>query len=216
MRWLRKEFGISRITLTGDSAGGNLATMAAVFACNEQALEKLKAVQYTGPDEDPFPEINGVLSMYGLLDRTSFFDKETEGISKLEIALSRFALDFIFGAYTGNEEFGHEVPQWKQPLQGRCTLCDWIGEMSEYPRTLLIVGSRDVLVHSSRKAHTMLQERGFKSTLLEYDARHAFIGLPPALNVGGTWRFHSKPATERAIQFFDELSWSEESERPQV
>lgn len=210
MRWLRKEYGVTKLTLTGDSAGGNLVTMAAVFACNKELLTRLEPFQEAGEKDEPLPEVNAVLSMYGLLDRTSFFEQNTEGISRIETALSRFALDFLFSAYTGNDSFDQPIPQYDQPLEGRCTLCDWIDLITAYPKVLLVVGNMDVLVHSSRKAHKLLQSRGFSTQLLEYEARHAFIGLPPALNIGGTWRFHSKPATEKIVQFFDSLDWSKD------
>jgi len=206
MRWLKKEHGIATIALTGDSAGGNLATMAAALASNPLVLNKL--VEEVEEDRTKvFPEINGVVSMYGLLDRTSCLTNDTAGISRLETALSRFALDFIFCAYTGDEGFADAIPCKGKPLEGRYTVCDMIELLDNYPKTLLVVGSSDVLVHSSRLAHKLLEQRGFESQLLEYEARHAFIGLPPALNIGGTWKYHSKPATEKIILFFESLKW---------
>lgn len=207
LQWLHAEHNIGRVALTGDSAGGNLATMAAAFATNPPLLEMLESSANVELGE--FPKINGVVSMYGLLDRTSFFEHETPTISKLETALSRFALDFIFAAYTGDENFHEPVPALGKPLDGRCTLCDFIDLIDVYPKTFLTVGTRDVLVHSSRKAQHLLSLNGFESELHEYDARHAFIGLPPALNIGGTWRFHSKPATEKVIAFFESLDWQD-------
>jgi acetyl esterase/lipase len=209
LQWLLREHKISTVTLVGDSAGGNLASMAAALATNPALRARLNndnAAEFAGV----FPEVNGVVSMYGLLDRTSFLEKETEGISRLELALSRFALSFIFEAYTGREDFDEAVPdESKGELGGRSTVCDVVDVLETYPRTFLVVGTRDVLVHSSRKCHALLTQRGFKSELHEYDARHAFIGLPPALNIGGTWRHHSKPATEKIIKFLDELNWNE-------
>jgi acetyl esterase/lipase len=206
MKWLKKEHGVVELALTGDSAGGNLATTAAALVCNPIFLRKLHTDEF-GDCVEAFPQILGVVSMYGLLDRSSFFDANAEGISNLEMTLSRFALDFIFYAYTGDESWHEPVPQPNKVLEGRCTLCDFVLDMDKYPKTLLVVGKRDVLLHSSRRAFQLLSKKGFECSLLEYDARHAFIGLPPALNYNGTWVNHSKPATEKIVQFFDALQW---------
>jgi acetyl esterase/lipase len=206
LQWLRKEHGVTTVALTGDSAGGNLATVAAAIATNPPLLRFLEGAA----DEfsaETFPKLNGVVSMYGLLDRTSFFEHDTPTISRLEMALSRFALDFIYYAYTGDENFHESVPALDKPFEGRCTISDFLDVVDQYPRTFLVVGTRDVLVHSSRKAHALLLAKGFSSEIHEYDARHAFIGLPPALNIGGTWRYHSKPATEKIVSFLESLEW---------
>ena len=206
LKYLRKQDGITRICITGDSAGGNLATAAAAFVCNPPLLAKL-AREDNEFTQDQFPELNGAVSMYGLLDRTSAFKHNTEGISGFETSLSRFALDLLFYAYTGDADFADSLPRHGKLLDGRCTLVDFIELMDRYPKTFLVVGKCDVLVHSSRAAHKLLTEKGFDSQLEEYNARHAFIGLPPALNIGGTWQYHSKPATEKIIAFFESLAW---------
>lgn len=207
LKWLKSELNIQEVVLTGDSAGGSLATMAAAAVENHSLLERMNIDDEY--DEKSFPKLLGVVSIYGLLDRTSFFENETEAISTFETYLSRFALSFLFFAYTNDDSFHEELPRPGKVFAGRCTLCDVVDLLDKYPKTLLIVGTRDVLVHSSRKANKLLSARGFECQLLEYDARHAFCGLPPALNMSGTWRFHSKPATEKVIEFFDSVSWKD-------
>ena len=73
-----------------------------------------------------------------------------------------------------------------------------------FPRTLLVCGTLDILVHSSRRAAAILKDKGFECYMDEYEARHAFVGLPPALYFGDdSWKHKSRVATNRITEFFD-------------
>ena len=200
MTWLYHERGIRKLVLAGDSAGGNLATMAA--AC----LHHPRLMAEIFPENIPvFPRLIGVVSLYGILDRSSW-EAATATISYLENVLSRFALRMLFYAYTRNLNFAKPLPQEQQPLDGCITLCDVLPAIKEYPPTLLVAGTRDVLIHSSRRAFAELRAKGCQVSMMEYDARHAFFGLPPGLNSQpGAYLNHAAPALEQILNFLDDM-----------
>ena len=198
LKWLKRTRNVSKLVLAGDSAGGNLATFVAAL------LEVPTMLPYRIDPED-IPEIIGVISLYGILDRHSW-TQHTPQLSYFENVLSRFALRLLFFAYTGDQDFANDNSSSRGHPFNKCvTLCDLIPLISKFPPTLLIVGRLDVLVHSSRLAHQLLTDRNFQSELLEYDSRHAFIGLPPDLNFQHTYFNHAKPATEEIVRFLDHL-----------
>jgi acetyl esterase/lipase len=209
LRFLKSK-SVDRVVLVGDSAGGNLATSAAAFVASPALLDRVLAWQRVRDPAleqmplDSFPVVLGVSSLYGVLDRHAW-QADVPGISWLENKLSQFAIGFVFMAFSGDEFFADDAsPKTHQCLEGALTLVDLLPMVDAYPQTLLMCGSRDVLVHSSRVAHAALCSRGFASEFLEFDARHAFVGLPPALNVQRSWVRHSQPATQRLMAFVRE------------
>lgn len=205
MSWLKRERSVTHLALIGDSAGGNLVSVATALTHLPTFVSEL----FDGDEHAvDLPVVIGMSSMYGILDRESWL-METSAISVLENVLSRFALRFLFYAYTGNLSFSDPLPIARQPLEGRITLCDLLPLLSAYPPTLLIVGNLDCLVHSSRRAHRELTDKGFVSQLVEYEARHAFFGLPPGLNsCKNAYLSHAKPAFTVMLRFLAALPWA--------
>ena len=202
LQWLKREKGISKIAVIGDSAGGSIATMATVFATNKHLLDELYGSPGVSPSltKDSFPEILGVVSLYGVLDQWSWraARKPTSArLSALENQLSSFGLEFCVWAYRNRSH----------PMDGTSFLCEIIKRMKTYPKALLIVGDQDILVHSSRAADSLLRKAGFDCRLSVYKARHAFVGLPPALNLGDEWKKHSTPATKEVTDFLSSLNY---------
>lgn len=196
LQWMRREKGITKVALLGDSAGGSLVTMAALFASNPSLLSELRGTPgvTSALTSDPLPFVSGVVSLYGILDQHSWRSTNkpsTPTLSRLENSLSSFALDFCVWAYTSSSH----------PLKNSQFLCDMVSKMKSYPKTMLVVGSQDVLLHSSISADRLLKKHGFDCTLKVYKARHAFVGLPPALYFGDSWRSHSAPATKEIYRF---------------
>jgi len=203
LQWLRREKGITHVAVVGDSAGGSIATMASAFATNPELLEELNKTDGVSPSlalKDPMPKISGVVSLYGVLDQWSWRSVNKPAaarLTELENHLSSFGLEFCVWAYRNP----------RHSMDSTSFLCEIVRRMKHYPKTLLVVGDQDVLVHSSRSAHRLLREGGFDSTLSVYKARHAFVGLPPALNLGDEWKRHSTPATNEIIKFLSSLSY---------
>eukprot|EP00658_Telonema_sp_P-2_P077319 TRINITY_DN6961_c0_g1_i9.p1 TRINITY_DN6961_c0_g1~~TRINITY_DN6961_c0_g1_i9.p1 ORF type:complete len:158 (+),score=51.60 TRINITY_DN6961_c0_g1_i9:79-552(+) len=110
------------------------------------------------------------------------------------------------------DRFGLELCTWSYckassptVLDGRKFFCDFIPELDKYPACLLVCGTLDILVHSSRRAAHMLKGKGFQCQIAEYEARHAFVGLPPVLYFGGdSWKYLSAAATVKIVNFLDE------------
>ena len=99
--------------------------------------------------------------------------------------------------------------------KGCITLCDVLPAIKEYPPTLLVAGTRDVLIHSSRRAFAELRAKGCQVSMMEYDARHAFFGLPPGLNSQpGAYLNHAAPALEQILNFLDDLPWMDPTPPP--
>ena len=135
---------------------------------------------------------------YGVLDRESWQSvnkPSTAVLSALENELSSFGLDFCVWAYRNTSH----------PLDKHTFICEMLHRVKTYPKTLLICGDQDVLVHSSRAAEKEFRKHGFECHLSVYKARHAFVGLPPALNLGDEWKRHSLPATNEIKAFLSGL-----------
>ena len=88
LEWAKRVQGHARVVLVGESAGGQLVTVAAGLVCNPPALREFaQLVRHVyGMREDSaardacveawdFPEIVGVVSWYGILDTVSFRGK---------------------------------------------------------------------------------------------------------------------------------------------
>ena len=202
LQWLKREHGIEQVALIGDSAGGALATSAAAFATNPHLFKELwgtPGVSKALRQKDTFPEISGVVSLYGVLDKESWksVNKPSAAVlSALENELSSFGLDFCVWAYRNKSH----------PLDKNTFVCEMVPRLKTYPKTLLICGDQDVLVHSSRACEKALRKHGFQCHLSVYKARHAFVGLPPALNLGDEWKRHSLPATNEMKLFLRGLN----------
>lgn len=207
LHWLRDSRSVSKVAIIGDSAGGQLATTAAAFVENPNLLETLRESwtpaqsRAYSPDEVAtwrFPTLTSVVSLYGVLDNDSWAckSKRLSKLSWLENKLSQFGLELCTWSYCKNPS---------SVLGGRTFFCDFIGEMEKYPPSLMVCGTLDILVHSSRRACNMLQRKGFKCEMDEYEARHAFVGLPPALYFGGeSWKTLSAVATQKIVSFLDQ------------
>ena len=130
----------------------------------------------------------------------------TAVLSALENELSSFGLDFCVWAYRSTSH----------PLDKHTFICEMLHRVKTYPKTLLICGDQDVLVHSSRAAEKEFRKHGFECHLSVYKARHAFVGLPPALNLGDEWKRHSLPATNEIKAFLSGLPLGKKKKKPCV
>eukprot|EP01065_Artemidia_motanka_P027979 TRINITY_DN33184_c0_g1_i1.p1 TRINITY_DN33184_c0_g1~~TRINITY_DN33184_c0_g1_i1.p1 ORF type:complete len:527 (+),score=154.05 TRINITY_DN33184_c0_g1_i1:72-1652(+) len=222
LQFLRSEHNVTRVSIVGDSAGGGLVCTAAALLRNPELMQELAAtlppdLSHLTPHTWVYPDILGVCSMYGVLDTCSWLRPDVDSpsgsfasppsaksvrsvaqLSALENNLSAFALDFMFWCYNDSGKV----------LQGRRTVCDLLPYCSDYPPTLLICGTVDILMHSSKRAFRELKEKGFPVKFHWYRARHAFVGLPPQLrwiryplssSKRNGYVRHAKPATEEVI-----------------
>eukprot|EP00658_Telonema_sp_P-2_P077317 TRINITY_DN6961_c0_g1_i5.p1 TRINITY_DN6961_c0_g1~~TRINITY_DN6961_c0_g1_i5.p1 ORF type:complete len:390 (+),score=50.95 TRINITY_DN6961_c0_g1_i5:452-1621(+) len=206
--WLRAQRNVDKVSIVGDSAGGHLATAAAAFVECPGLLKRLEETwdpshaRAYHPDEIAkwrFPRLTGVVSLYGVLDNQSWAckSKRLSQLSWLENKLSQFGLELCTWSYCKASS--------PTVLDGRKFFCDFIPELDKYPACLLVCGTLDILVHSSRRAAHMLKGKGFQCQIAEYEARHAFVGLPPVLYFGGdSWKYLSAAATVKIVNFLDE------------
>lgn len=180
-RFLYKQ-GHTEVALLGDSAGGNLATMAAALLTNRDLLQ-----QFATTVEEPvlrwkLPSVERVASIYGIYDDHTWRSTWT-GI----------VLGFCYSCY---------LPESNRCKYNQVTLGDIpTDELKGYPDSLLVCGTLDGVLDSARYAKAKLTEAGCDCKLLEYPAPHAFHGFPIQWTLGH-WKTASLPTTEELIAFF--------------
>eukprot|EP00049_Salpingoeca_infusionum_P013483 m.251768 g.251768 ORF g.251768 m.251768 type:complete len:460 (+) comp15461_c0_seq2:139-1518(+) len=194
LSWLKTTHGVEKVMLFGDSAGGNLASLAAAFLSNPRLLASFteathkEAIQYW-----EFPKVECLCCMYGLLDQTSWRNKRLKQINMIENFMAEGGIGGALYLYRSPENvFGN-----------RFCLGDVIDELEAMPRTLFIGGSRDPLVYSTISVHSKLLAKGFDVHCKIYPARHGFFGFPPAWTFGA-WLSDAKPATALIVDFFQQ------------
>ncbi len=188
LSWLKTERGHARVALVGESAGGNLVTMAAALVRNRHLLREL-AREVEEPVADwPYPDISCVVAWYSIL-----CSEHWRGAGWLSPGL-----DKVFEMYRGDA------------LGGRMTLCDLEADLEAYPPTMLVAGLQDPLglTESSRAAKAMLERKGMPVELHCYDDTHGFVGYPPSFQqaaAGGHdyWRDNARDAMRRTTAFLD-------------
>ena len=161
--------------LVGDSAGANLALLAAAAAVNNYLLDRL--VHSTGINLHSwaFPKINRVVSIYGMLDQDAWH--AGSGCYQRTLAcLYRASLPLeVLCPTIGTTPF-HVSFAWllrEEPKQ-----------MLSLPPILLCCGDKDFLLSSSKGVASRRNAMGYSATLRIYPGHHAFLGLPPG------WTFH--------------------------
>mmetsp|Transcript_9151 Transcript_9151/g.23934 ORF Transcript_9151/g.23934 Transcript_9151/m.23934 type:complete len:568 (-) Transcript_9151:124-1827(-) len=161
LAFLRSTYGLERVVLAGDSAGGSLVTMVAALLHNTPLMRKFQAATGEPLLDMQFPRVETLVCLYGILDQNA---------SLVDRSLPfRAAMRFIYRCY---------APPTRSPFEGRFTLVDFIDDVERYPKTLLIGGEADPIFRSTLAGHAALRERGFDCILKSYPATHAFLGFP--------------------------------------
>lgn len=156
LNWIKQEFGVGNAHFAGDSAGANLAVMAAVLVTNPHLRAAL------GPDF-AFPDVPNPLSctgLYGILDRQSCMGGRVPGGESMLVA------------YGGPHALDETVD-----LVHAITPMDL--KFTTHPPCFLAVGSKDVLLESSERYRDRLQKDGHDVSFKVYGkAMHGFLSFP--------------------------------------
>jgi len=184
--------GRGEVLLMGDSAGGNLVSLAAALVANRPLLEEF--AREAGVAEEVgawrFPKIVAVSSIYGVMDQVSW-SRDLDTISQTENQVMHFLTDFALRLY--------RCPDGR--FQNKLTIVDVLDDVAELPPFQLICGNKDVLVWTNRQLRLELEKRNFRVEYFEYDERHCFFGFPPAwLSEEG--QAESKAALGELLRFF--------------
>ncbi|GAB5363883.1 hypothetical protein AAMO2058_000921500 [Amorphochlora amoebiformis] len=194
LNWMRKRDGIKEVFLLGDSAGGNLITVAAAFIQNPHLLKKLKAYMPEPMHTLRFPRIKRICSLYGVLDQDSW--RPTWMGVVLSYCLQSYKPNLR------NKEHSQHRSENRRDVQELVTIGDFDNSsLKTYPEALLICGTEDGLLDSSLRAEKHLRNMGHKVTLRTYPGIHGFLGFPIQWTFGN-WKLNATPATEDILTFF--------------
>jgi len=160
-----------KVSLLGDSAGGNLVCMAAALLSNRALLTKHFPALVR--EHGPGPQIECVVSVYGVLDQVSWRATWTGHV-----------MTACWACYLPPRGYTH---------QPKALLDLSTAELSDFPESLLICGSYDGLKSSSWAAHGHLTQAGRLCRIMEFKALHGFLGVPPQWSFG-TWKVTTAPA----------------------
>jgi acetyl esterase len=165
---------VDRVHLMGDSAGGNLVMMLALFSANPELLEHLGP---GAPDEVPL-RVQSVVPLYGIIDRTTSRRNRFPGI------------DLMVEAYGGPEALEDEVAPGKAitPMDLEFDAC---------PPCFLVAGEKDRLADGTRALERRMSRMGLEVNCKIYDGEmHGFFSMP--------WRPGYPELRRDIFEFLDE------------
>ena len=151
--WIRRHHPeYESVHLMGDSAGANLAIMAAILISNPSLAPPL-GVEITGE----VPAIQSVVSIQGVLDRLTWIE---DGFSSASLMLR---------SYAGREALAAEVAPHLSVTPMDLTF-------DSLPPTFILAGSKDRLARSSQMCADRFQRQSFDVEYKLYEgARHGFF-----------------------------------------
>ena len=229
--WVKRHSGCHEITIVGDSAGGNLSTMAAALISNpkllidlEECASYLKIHLHESLliSEWNYPSIKSIVSMYGVVDQKAwkapyrcivptFGQFQEELLEETWIMWIMWegtikCLQFCFDCYAPVVPESLELSESRSPppFINYLTLGDLCENnlIRHYPPTLLICGVGDPLVLANRKVRDLLSNSGCCS----YVKLLEFPG-PHAFHgippqwTFDGWRSNSYPTTRAMLMF---------------
>lgn len=162
------------VHLMGDSAGGNLVMMLGLLAADPKRFTDLDP----SLESRVLPDVKSVVSLYGVLDRTSWIENRFPG--------SRLMLHCYGGPAAFEAAVGPELSLTPMDL-----------DYATRPPCLLAIGTADPLAPSSRMAAERLRADPARLELIEYpDERHGFFNT--------AWRPASRKLRSDVVRFLDE------------
>ncbi|KNC82093.1 hypothetical protein SARC_05622 [Sphaeroforma arctica JP610] len=199
LHWLRTERKIKSVQMLGDSAGGNLVTIAAALIENPQLYcEFTESVLPLGIDmrDWNFPTIKAVASAYGIMCQGEGWSNQLDTIGPIENSIGHFIYAFGMRMYRSRDNI----------FDNRFTLIDLYmrspKSFCKMPPTFLFCGDKDHLSLSNQLAFESLRDMGADVRYTVYPGRHAFFGLPPSWIGKDAVRESSLPALIACLDFF--------------
>jgi acetyl esterase/lipase len=228
--WVKRYSQSKTITLVGDSAGGNLATMAAALLSNSHLLndmnKRIALLNYPMYETIPITEWNlpivkQVVSMYGVVDqkawRSEYPMNDNSFIMWLMWEGTSKVLSFCFDCYSPlplNEKQMHRSlnneknnENEKEPDIDVYNIGKYL-TLGDYCDDQLITSYPPTLLICGVGDPLVLANRKVQQllnnitsiNLLEFPGPHAFHGIPPQWTLDG-WRSNSYPTTREMLLF---------------
>lgn len=180
--YIKAYFGVSKVKIVADSAGGCIASMAVGAIANPTRSwdpDILRALQSTD-----LPQVDRVVLLYTICDDSSWDDPVHQSLSdRVQSRIMRFCL-----------------AQYRASQDNKVCISDNIEKLDTYPATLLMCGHTDPLQHSHTVFHEALESIGVDSINIVVDGFHGFHGLPPPFSFG-LWRTTVFPANCMLIRW---------------
>jgi acetyl esterase/lipase len=179
LAWIRSnEPDCEAVHLMGDSAGGNLVMMLGLLSCRPGDRARLCPELPQGA----LPEVLGIVSLYGVLDRLTWIEDGFPGST------------LMLHCYGGRAAFEPEVGP-----EAALTPLD-LG-FQDHPPCLLAVGTADPLARSSRIAYEQMKKGPGSVQLEVYEGeQHGFFNM--------SWRRAAKTVRADLLDFLDGLPGS--------
>lgn len=182
LAYLKTEKGINEVQLIGDSAGGNLVSMAIAALSNPDKPWHRHIKSFI--NNNTFPTIKGVSLLYSICDEDSWTDRDDH--SFVNTIISRI-LKLCLSLYRSSPEEG-------------VTIADHFDKVETFPPTFLLCGHSDLLTYSHEVLEHHLELIGGQVKSVVTRGFHGYHGLPVPFSLG-LWRTTVFPATCELIRW---------------
>ncbi len=155
--WIKRNHSqFNEIHLIGDSAGGNLAMMLAIFLSNPKLLEQLD----TAADAQLMPKVKSVLPIYGVMDRISLIE---DGFPSAKLFVKSYA-----GAKAHEKDFVSLIPVTPMDMPA----------FEHLPPVFIVGAGNDKLLRSSKMYAERLQKENRNMEFKIYEGTdHGFFSF---------------------------------------
>lgn len=192
LAFLRLEYGVQSVQIIGDSAGGNLVSMAAGILSNPDGEWDARIRDFVAVNS--LPTIESVSLMYSICDRDSWADRSDNSV--LNTVMSG-VLQVCLGLYQSSED-------------DKVTVACNFDKIVFFPPTFLLCGNTDLLSYSHDVFEAHLQSISVPVRSVVTKGFHGYHGLPVPFSFG-LWRTTVFPATCELIRW---LTKDDESRVP--
>ena len=191
------EGSVGDLILMGDSAGANIALMAAAVLVNPPLMQLMQGHQGPVPTLTPanLPGVQAVVAVYGMMGGEMAESCSSGLRGGMVQQISESILRLLWRLYTGSAPACQLPPKFLDWLQS-----DGPFSSIRMPPVLLSCGDADPVVLSSHCIAKAMAQRGMTAELILYPGTHAFFGVPSAWTFGSC-HSNAMPLSQHILQF---------------